>query len=49
MTIKIDATKQYYHTIGALTFYSEDEIILFKWKLPSGSSFGTVYYSAQVD
>ena len=30
MTIKIDATKQYYHTIGALTFYSEDEIILFK-------------------
>ena len=30
MRNEIDATKQYYHTIGALTFYSEDEIILFK-------------------
>ena len=30
MTIEIDATKQYYHTKRALTFYSEDEIIPFK-------------------
>ena len=30
MTIEIDATKQNYHTIRALTFYFEDEIILFK-------------------
>ena len=30
MTIEIDATKQYYHTIRALTFYSVDEIIPFK-------------------
>ena len=48
MTIEIDASKQYYHTIRALTFYSEDEIIPFKWKLPSGSSFSIVYYTVQV-
>ena len=30
MTIEIDATKQNYHTIRALTFYSVDEIIPFK-------------------
>ena len=30
MTIEIDATKQYCHTIRALMFYSEDEIIPFK-------------------
>ena len=38
MTIEIDATKQHYHTIRALTFYSEDEIIPFK----------SVYYTVQV-
>ena len=48
MTIEIDATKQYYHTKRALTFYSEDEIIPFKWKLLSGSSFSTVYHTVQV-
>ena len=48
MTIEIDATKQYYHTISALTFYSENEIIPFKWELLSGSSFSTVYYTVQV-
>ena len=47
MTIEIDATKQYYQTIRALTFYSEDEIIPFKWKLLRGSSLGTVYYTVQ--
>ena len=30
MTIEIDATKQYFHIIPALTFYSEDETIPFK-------------------